>query len=95
MISFATEPSTYFQINSQIVQKEKKHTFASLTAPISTAHKIQIEVDLSNEHRAIVGGSNEALPFREGVFVADVDEGIGLVEIEDADIANRRLKHDV
>ena len=43
------------------MQKRKKHPFASLTAPISTAHKIQIEVDLSNKHRAIVGGIDKHL----------------------------------
>lgn len=49
----------------------------------------------SNENGTIVGDSDEALPFRDGVFIADVDERVSLVEIENANVANRRLKHNV
>ena len=49
----------------------------------------------SNENGTIVGDSDEALPFRDGVFVADVDERVSLVKIKNANVANRRLKHNV
>lgn len=50
---------------------------------------------VSNKHRAIVGGADKALPFRDSVFVADVDKSIGFVEIENTDVPHRRLKHNV
>lgn len=41
---------------------------------------------------SFVGGTDETLPFRGCVFVSNLHELIGLVEIKDADVPHRRLK---